>query len=160
MAAAGAPFRRILVAYDGSDQSRDALDRAIDLALSWSCHLSIISVFQPPTPWVAGPMAGPVVAPPEPPEEADRGAMTKVLEVALRRARDRGVVDPHGEVRREHPADGILHMADDDHADLIVLGSRGRSTTTRLLLGSITDAVVHHARVPVLVVRPPAPSKA
>jgi nucleotide-binding universal stress UspA family protein len=52
-----------------------------------------------------------------------------------------------------HPVDTILHVAKDRGADLIVLGSRGLGGFKRLLLGSVSNGVLHHAPCPVLIVR-------
>ena len=48
----------------------------------------------------------------------------------------------------------IAAAADAEHADLVVVGTRGRSGAERMLLGSVSDHVVRHAACPVLVVRP------
>jgi nucleotide-binding universal stress UspA family protein len=146
------PFRHIVVAYDGSSQARIALDRAIDMALTWSSRLSIVTVYQAPIMWSVAPMV-----PPEPPGEIERKAMQDVLAEAVRTAEKRGVSAVRGELLQDHPAEAILQFADSEHADLVVMGSRGRSAAPRLLLGSVSDAVLHHARVAVLVVRPPVP---
>lgn len=49
------------------------------------------------------------------------------------------------------PGEGILKAAEEESADLIVLGSRGKGTVRRTLMGSVSDYVVHHAHVPVFV---------
>lgn len=158
-------FRHIVVAYDGSAQARVALDRAIDMARTWSSRLTIVTVYQPPIAWtaapVASPMVGPVImspmTPPQPPGEAEKRALNEVLHQAVQSAERRGVSDVRGELLQGHPAEAILSFADQEQVDLVVMGSRGQSTTTRLLLGSVSDAVIHHAHVAVLVVRPPVP---
>lgn len=55
-----------------------------------------------------------------------------------------------------HPSRVILETAKEQAADLIVLGARGHSLVTRVLLGSTSDYVANHAACPVLIVRPPA----
>lgn len=52
-----------------------------------------------------------------------------------------------------HPAATIIRVAEDEKCDLILLGSRGLGEVKRFLLGSVSDAVVHHAHCPVLIVR-------
>jgi nucleotide-binding universal stress UspA family protein len=52
-----------------------------------------------------------------------------------------------------HPVDTIVNAAETIHADLIVLGSRGMNGFKALLLGSISDGVLHHAHCPTLVIR-------
>ena len=53
------------------------------------------------------------------------------------------------------PGQVILHEAETLPADLIVIGSQGQGALGDLLLGSVSQYVLHHARVPVCVVRPP-----
>jgi nucleotide-binding universal stress UspA family protein len=150
------PFRHIVVAYDGSSQARMALDRAIDLALTGPSRLSVVTVYEPPRVWEAGPMSGPVISP-EPPEDGRKEALYNLLQQAVELAKKRGVADVRGEFLQGHPADAILSFSEQEGIDLVVMGSRGYSATARLLLGSVSDAVVHHAHVAVLVVRPPVP---
>jgi nucleotide-binding universal stress UspA family protein len=149
------PFERIVVAYDGSAQARIALDRAIDMAKSWDSWLTIVTVYPPPATWTAGPMMGPMVSP-EPPAAGERMAVDDILHEAVQTAQNRGISNVRGMILEEHPAEAILRVAELEHADLVVMGSRGQSTTTRLLLGSVSDAVIHQARAAVLVVRPRA----
>jgi len=51
------------------------------------------------------------------------------------------------------PAQSLLHYAEEHAVDLMILGTHGRSSLARLMLGSVTETVVHNARVPVLTVR-------
>jgi nucleotide-binding universal stress UspA family protein len=51
------------------------------------------------------------------------------------------------------PAQSLLHYANEHAVDLMVLGTHGRSSLARMMLGSVTETVVHNARVPVLTVR-------
>jgi nucleotide-binding universal stress UspA family protein len=62
----------------------------------------------------------------------------------------------HCLVRDGAPAEMILLTAVDEHADLIVVGSRGHGGFAELLIGSVAHNVSHHARVPVVVVPPSA----
>jgi nucleotide-binding universal stress UspA family protein len=54
------------------------------------------------------------------------------------------------------PADAVVRLAEDDDVDLIVLGSHGRTGLTRLLMGSVAEAIVRKAHCPVLVYKQPA----
>ncbi|KAK3102597.1 hypothetical protein FSP39_012502 [Pinctada imbricata] len=61
-----------------------------------------------------------------------------------------------GVVKSTHatkPGEGILNVAKEVNADLIVTGSRGLGKLRRTILGSVSDYVVHHSEVPVLVCR-------
>jgi nucleotide-binding universal stress UspA family protein len=79
------------------------------------------------------------------------------LEAKLREAfeTDRDT-DAEVHVTEGDPASEILHLADEVPADLIVMGTTGRSGIGRLLLGSVAEAVMRKARCPVLTVRGPA----
>jgi nucleotide-binding universal stress UspA family protein len=59
-------------------------------------------------------------------------------------------------LRHGDPAEEILAVAAEQPIDLICLGARGRGRVTGALLGSVSTAVLHHSRVPVVVVHPPA----
>ncbi len=67
-------------------------------------------------------------------------------------ARKRGV-SLNTRIVRGYPADEIIKAAKDEGADLIVVGNLGRTGIERMLLGSVSEAVVRHAPCPVLVVR-------
>ncbi|BFZ08057.1 hypothetical protein BsWGS_11096 [Bradybaena similaris] len=62
----------------------------------------------------------------------------------------------HGKVRvasAKNPGDAIVKTAEEETADLIVIGCKGRSALRRTLLGTVSDYIVHHATVPVVVCR-------
>ncbi len=141
-------YKRLVVAYDGSPLAELALDTAIDLARDWSSHLSVVMVYQPPVVLAFGP-----VPPDYPGEEVER-ALREALSRAMDHVKERGLSDARGEFLQGHPAEEILRYAEAEHADLLVMGSRGLSSARRLLLGSVSDAVVHHTHAAVLVVRP------
>jgi nucleotide-binding universal stress UspA family protein len=139
------------MAFDGSSGAVDALGRAIEMALSWSAHLTIVTVYHQPVPLAFG--FGPVV----PPDvwSVDEGrAANRILKDAVKKAEAAGVREVEGILVKGYPSEEILRCLEADHADLVVMGSRGRSPVGRLLLGSVSDAVVHHAHVDVLIVRP------
>ena len=53
------------------------------------------------------------------------------------------------------PGEAVCKLANDKHADLTVMGSRGQNTLRRTLLGSVSDYVLHHSHNPVTVIPPP-----
>ena len=67
---------------------------------------------------------------------------------------DCGVVNVSIKVLDGNPADEIIKLAKRESCDLIIMSTHGRSGLKRLLLGSVTDQVLHQANCPVLVVRP------
>jgi len=62
-------------------------------------------------------------------------------------------VDAQGEILEGDPVDEILSFADNERADLIVMGSRGRGALAGALLGSVSSGVIQHASVPVLIAK-------
>jgi nucleotide-binding universal stress UspA family protein len=139
-------FRTIAVAYDGSREARAAAARAGDLALRSEATLRVISVATPPDFGWAG--AGVVY--PLRPETADdrlertRNGLEELLEALPSPTRADGRV-LHGQ-----PAPQIVDECEKG-VDLLVMGSRGYGTIGRVLLGSVSSAVIRHAPCPVLV---------
>jgi nucleotide-binding universal stress UspA family protein len=139
-------FRNILVAVDGSPDADLALTQAIDLAESEHTRLTLITAV-PSIPSVA--YLGAVGITPE----LIAGARAQA-EAILNAARDRVPDDlPVTTVLTEQSIRTFLmrQIKDGDH-DLVVMGSRGRGAVRAALLGSVSHYVLHHSRVPVLIV--------
>ena len=139
-------FRRILIAVDGSAASTDAARKGLELAAALSAQVATIYAVEPPVDYSSE--AG--IPPGELLQVANRD--DEAVALALRRA----VHIPDGavhHVRAGRPADAIVDVARDWSADLIVVGSHGRSGVGRVLLGSVAESVVRRAPCPVLVVR-------
>ena len=138
-------FARILVAYDGSDPARAALETALDLAAELGSEVEILAV-EGPMPRYAATLGEVDDA------VGEREAFfTGVLSEArsLARARDLEVTTT---MRPGHPAEEIVRHAEAVGAGLIVVGHRGHFLQ-RFPLGSTAAKVTHHAHCPVLVVR-------
>ena len=137
-------YRNVVVAYDGSEMARIALARAAGIARSDGASLTLVEAVAGKVPSPAP--GGPPLAKPE------KRAMARE---DLNRAIER--VDPKleaaGWVIGGSAAEGILTVADDIGADLIVTGSRGRGTVTRTVLGSVSTEILHGAHCDVLVVQ-------
>jgi nucleotide-binding universal stress UspA family protein len=143
-------FHRITVAIDGSPIAETALDCSIDLAHRYASNLVIISV-APITPVYLGssePFVSAAVVP------SEIGHYQQIVEAAVKRAEAAGVSTVTGVSYEGVVVDEILSHLEEHATDLFIIGSRGLSAAKRLLLGSVSDAVVHHAPCPVLVVRP------
>lgn len=132
----------VLVAYDGSDSARRALEQAAQLAHD-GVALTVVSVAEPL------PQVGRAPAMRLPEEDAKR---KRNLAEATALLKERGVeataVERHGDA-----ATMILDEAEAENADLIVMGTRGLGAGKRWLLGSVSTKVLHHAGCNVLVVR-------
>jgi nucleotide-binding universal stress UspA family protein len=137
-------YRKILVGYDGSAASNKAFEAACNLARRDDAELWVISVARPPE--IADDVETEAVI------ENSRRYHQRLLG-ELKGAVTRRKIKTHFEVAVGHPAEQIIYCADRHAVDLIVVGDRGRSKFTRLLLGSISKQVAEHAGRPVLVVR-------
>ncbi len=147
---ADAWFRRITVAVDGSANSDTALECAIDLAHRYGSDLVILSVAPIVPVYIS--TAEPYVPQGVPPSEI--GHYREIVEASVKKAEAGGVSSVTGVSYEGVVVDEILAHLQQHPTDLFVLGSRGLSTAKRLLLGSVSSAVVNHAPCPVLVVRP------
>lgn len=148
--------RHILVATDFSDASHPALEAAAAQARSAGSKVSLVHVFDPT------PMIPPAAIPaPRKMEESIAREMEErvVEELSVVRKQVFADVPDVSEVplRHANAAFAICQYAEKNGVDLIVLGTHGRTGLSHLLIGSVAERVVRHARVPVLTV--PTPKK-
>jgi nucleotide-binding universal stress UspA family protein len=139
------PFARILVAIDGSDASNRAFAKAVELALLTKAQLIALAVEGPLPAYAA--TIGEVD---EVKREKDH-FFTTLAAQAESEAKAAGL-PIQVEVRPGHPAELIVRFAQEQQADLIVLGHRGHFLRNHLL-GSTADRVSEHALCPVMIVR-------
>ncbi|WP_187152695.1 universal stress protein [Acidianus manzaensis] len=137
-------FSKILVAYDGSEQAKKALDIAIELARKYDSELYIIEVVDEAIFENSG-----VLPPLSAIEELNKKAK-KDIDEAVKKAQGIKVV---GEVLSGDPGSTILEYSKNNGIELIVMGSRGLSIFKKILLGSVSTAVLHNSSAPVLIVK-------
>jgi nucleotide-binding universal stress UspA family protein len=139
-------FKHILCPIDGSQRALQALDMAAKFATEQGADLTICTVVDPSK---AAAMA---FGDPQMSnacfEALEDDAKTMITEVAAR-------VQPtaHTAVICGQTVESIVQFATEHGCDLIIMGSHGRSGIQRALLGSVTEGVVRHATVPVLIER-------
>jgi nucleotide-binding universal stress UspA family protein len=138
-------MKRIVIAYDGSDGSREALEQGVELARTAGAVATLVYVRHAPLSIVGDPFYDRALS-----RELRRGR--DVLDEARAYAADAGVA-AESELLEGRPAEQILELARLRGADLVVVGSRGRSAVAEAVLGSVSQAVVHGADRPVLVAR-------
>lgn len=137
----------VLLAVDGSDYARRALDYLVKH--EWLLHGNRLSVFTAvlPVPHRAAAMAGP---------DLTQSYYEDDAEVALRPVR-KALAGLGKEASYSwvigHPADAIVRKAEEDKADLIVMGSHGHGALANVVLGSVATRVLASCKVPVLVIR-------
>jgi len=144
-------YQRILVAIDGSATSGRALQEAIKLA-AVKAQLRLVYVIEEAYPLDA---EGYAYIDYETLQEAVRSTGQRTLAEAAEKVRRSGATAETAllDVPGERIASVIDHEALNWKADLIVIGTHGRSGLSRLLLGSVAEGVVRGASVPVLLVR-------
>jgi len=143
-------FQRILVPTDGSDITKKAASTAIDLARAVGAKLHTISVKEP-YPYSA--MSEMQLVPPQEFFDAqERIAIARVNAVG-EACSAAGISCEVHTVEALHAWEAIVEYAQSKGCDLIVMASHGRRGVSSLLLGSETQRVLTHTKVPVLVVR-------
>ena len=138
---------RVLVPFDDSDPAHAALEYAFELFPDGE-YVALTVADTSAVPFI------PNSAEDETDEQVEEmlGEATERLEAAEALAADRGV-DLETYTRIGSPAQEIVDFAESNDVDHVVMGSRGRSGVTRILLGSVAEVVVRHSSVPVTVVR-------
>jgi nucleotide-binding universal stress UspA family protein len=139
------PFKRILVAIDGSECSSRAYAKALELAALVGARLTALAIEGPLPAYAA--TIGEVDEVKREKDEFFAGLAAR----ARREAHEAGV-EIEVEVRPGHPADLISRVASEGGYDLVVLGHRGHFVRDHLL-GSTADRVAEHAPCPVMIVR-------
>lgn len=134
---------RILLAYDGSEGAKRALEQAAELAERDGRGMTVVSVAET----VDLGRAGSHIVPEGEDQERKRELADAVERLSARGVKVRAVE------RKGEPAAMIVDEAEKEHTELIVVGTRGLSAAKRMVLGSVSTAVVQHAPCSVLVVR-------
>jgi nucleotide-binding universal stress UspA family protein len=123
-------LENILIAIDGSMHSQKAEDAGIELARISKGKVTALNVVKSGS-------------------EPDAGNM--ILKQTEEKAKKAGVPF-QGKIIEGHPATEIMKFAEDSKMNIIVIGSLGVTGIKKLLIGSVTEAVIRHSKVPVLVV--------
>lgn len=145
-------YRRILVSWDGSEGAQKALQAALEIGRNSEGEVLALAVFdRAPLLTVDAFTPGAVLSPDliahyaqtwHDQMEQKLHAVVSESGTSIRFLREVG-----------NPVETILNVAEQERADMIVVGSRGLGGFQRLLLGSVSQGIVHHAHCPVLVVR-------
>jgi nucleotide-binding universal stress UspA family protein len=141
----------MVVGTDGSDTASEAVRQATELAQRLGAKVHLVSAYEPVSEgrlrderqqvpgdlqWMVNP----------------REDVNDTLAAAAKGLHDAGVeVETHA--REGDPADAILDVAEEEGADLIVVGNKGMTGAKRFLLGSVPNKVSHHAPCSVMIIR-------
>jgi nucleotide-binding universal stress UspA family protein len=144
-------YDSIVVGTDGSDTAKEAVRQAAELAKTVGASLHLVSAYEPvpegrlrqerqqvpdDMQWMVNP----------------KEDVEATLKDAAGELEEQGVkVDTYA--REGDPADAILDVAEEQNADLIVVGNKGMTGARRFLLGSVPNKVSHHAPSSVMIIR-------
>ena len=141
----------IVVGTDGSDTAKEAVRQATELAKALGASVHLVSAFEPigegrlreerqqvpdDLQWMVNPR-----------EDVDATLKDAGGEI------DAAVIPVEIYAREGDPADAILDVAEEQNADLIVVGNKGMTGAKRFLLGSVPNKVSHHAPCSVMIIR-------
>ena len=144
-------FGRIVVGTDGSDTAAEAVRQATELAKAVGARINLVSAFEPvgnqrlreERQQVPDDLQWMVNA---------REDVEATLNQAAEQVKEAGV-EVETFSRQGDPADAILDVAEEQNADLIIVGNKGMSGAKRFLLGSVPNKVSHHAPCSVMIIR-------
>lgn len=149
---------KILLATDGAKQSDAAIDLLKRMLLADGDEIKIVNIVDMALPMSIDIYGGYLPNTMEL-EKTAREHGSKILEQTAAKLNEfagRPSVSITTEMLFGSPESRIVETAEDWKADLVIVGSHGYSRWERILLGSVSDSVVHHAPCSVLVVRVPA----
>lgn len=144
-------FDRIVVGTDGSETAKEAVTTAIELAKLSKASLDVVSAYEPipqqrlkeEGEGISGDVSH-VVNP--------REDVQFILDKAAAEAK-KAKVDVSTHPREGDPADAILDVAEENDADLVMVGNKGMTGAKRFLLGSVPNKISHHSPCDVWIVR-------
>ena len=144
-------FDRIVVGTDGSETATEAVKTAVELAKISKASLEIVSAYEPipqqrlmeEGEGISGDLSHAIN-----PREDVQFVLDKAAAVAKK-----AKVDVVTHPREGDPADAILDVAEENNADLVLVGNKGMTGARRFLLGSVPNKISHHAPCDVWIVK-------
>lgn len=137
-------LKKMVIAFDGSEQSREAFHFGLDMALKYSASVTVLAIIRLPEPPVSVEM------------QAIMDKAKEYFETEFLRLKEeisgKGIACGF-EIRTGHPAEQIVAFADENNSDVIVMGHRGKSLLQKWLVGSVAKRVLSYATCTVIVVR-------
>ena len=146
-----------VVAYDFSTHADAALYAAVDLAKRFEAEIRLLHVIQNPTPLSATAIYGDPVPPSITPQQLDQ-ARTALARVAEKVALPTGAATPHV-VEGLSVDRAILDFCEEHEADLLIMGTHGRTGVAHVFLGSVAERTLRRAPCPVMTVQAPEPEE-
>ncbi|HET6453423.1 MAG TPA: universal stress protein [Armatimonadota bacterium] len=144
-------YKQILIPLDGSELAEGAISHAMEIAKAFKAKVTLLSVVEPVAVYPQPGAVGPVVSVSMDVQD-EVGKVAEYLDGVADKLRQEGI-DVLRVVREGDPAGQIVDYAHLNQVDLIVMSTHGRSGIQRLVYGSVAEHVLHHATVPILLVR-------
>ncbi|WP_448563401.1 universal stress protein [Thalassotalea ganghwensis] len=138
-----------LVGIDGTEWSERATERAVNLAKDTGASVKLVYVLQ--TPNIHPYAIEGIVPPPFDDKQEEKFAQEHVIAPLMKKFADDGV-KLESQLSWGDPVDVIHKLEKQEHANMVFLGRRGRSTIGDLLLGSVANKLAHHCGVPIVLV--------
>ena len=139
-------YRHILIPTDGSELAEHGVAQGLALAKSLGAKVSVIFVVEP-----FSEMTGRVLEAVATYAELRREQAASALDRAAKAAKEAGVSCEKIQVENGQPHQAIISAAEDKGCDLIAMSSHGRRGLAMLLIGSVANKVLAHAKTPVLI---------
>ncbi|HEX9546231.1 MAG TPA: universal stress protein [Acidimicrobiales bacterium] len=144
------PYRRVVVGTDGSQTAAIAVQSAAQMAAAFNAELLIVTAFQPqPVERVDEDVPEDIAWRITDSAVAEDHAV-EAAQIALKQGLASKQI--HALSERGDPATALVRVAEERGGDVIVVGSRGMSSPSRFLLGSVPNKVSHHAPCDVMIV--------
>jgi nucleotide-binding universal stress UspA family protein len=144
----GVKINKIVLATDGSENVKNAVDWSIELAKTNNAE--IIALYVLPNPGVTLAMTGQTWIKSLHDHLVKEGK--EAIQYVVDAGEKEGVTVDRMIIEDKNPADAIVDFAKDNNADMIVMGTRGRTGLNHILLGSVAENVVRYSKNQVLVV--------
>ena len=138
-------YDSVLLPTDGSEGTERATEHAIDLAVTYDAALHTLYVVE--NAYLTGPINDTTLI-----EEFERHGQ-EAIDTVIERAEEATVPTVEGVVANGRPHRSVLHYADENDIDLIIMGTHGRGGIEHYLISSIAEKVVRLSDAPVLTVR-------
>jgi nucleotide-binding universal stress UspA family protein len=140
--------QHILFPTDGSENARRAQEQVQQMALAFKAKVTVLHAyeFQEAIPLYEAALID-IDQLEQTLEDAGRSIVDKVIQELTEAG-----VEASGKLINGKPSYAIVNTVEEEHCDLLIMGSRGLTTLQRLLLGSVSNYVIHHTHCPVMLI--------
>ena len=142
-------MEKILVPFDGSGYSQKAFDKALEIAEKFASKLIVVTVLQSKI----ADSTGISLERMQEIQDEEKDTATIMLKKLESQANVKNVSFLMEVIHNPSSSDGIVIFADKNNVDLIVIGSHGRTGFRKIVLGSVANGVLEHAKCPVLITK-------